>query len=334
MPAIDAVDPAEKRPFWSVMIPCFNSADLLAATLASVLEQDPGPDDMQIEVVDDASTLDDPAEVVARLGGGRVGFFRQPFNLGPQANFTACVRRSTGKWVHILHSDDLVMPGFYDCYQRQIERNPAAEMVAGQTITIDAEGRYLSVTRPVATVDGYVNDAGVVIATTNPIRCVAVVIARHAYEAAGGFHPDLVHANDWEMWSRMANRGPVAWVDRPLGLYRSHADSDSTRLRRRTTVYIDDCLRAADIIAGHFHDPGVRKRVRQGARGDVCDTAIVIGLTLVEGGWFRLGLSNAARAVVIQPSVHSVARAVEVAHLATVRRLAVATSRRRQPPQR
>ena len=42
-------------PLWSVMIPTFHCARFLRQTLESVLSQDPGPDVMQIEVVDDCS---------------------------------------------------------------------------------------------------------------------------------------------------------------------------------------------------------------------------------------------------------------------------------------
>jgi glycosyltransferase involved in cell wall biosynthesis len=320
MPEIDPVAIAGPRPFWSVMIPCFNSAGLLARTLESVLAQDPGPDVMQIEVVDDASTLDDPAAVVEGLAGSRVGYFRQPRNVGASANFTTCVRRSKGQWVHVLHSDDMVMPRYYERYRQQIEACPAARMVAAQTITTDAAERYLGVTQPVETDDGYMRDAAFVIATTNPLRCVSVVIARAAYETAGGFHPGLAHANDWEMWTRIASLERVAWVDEPFGLYRSHPDSDTNRLHR-STGYIDDCLVATEAIAGHFDDPEQRRHARVAARRSVSDYAVGVGLGLVYEGWFRLGVSNAVHAVRIDPSVHTLTRAVEVAHLAAVRRL-------------
>jgi glycosyltransferase involved in cell wall biosynthesis len=81
-PTITPLPSDELRPLWSVMIPAYNCAQFLRETLQSVLAQDPGPEIMQIEVVDDCSTRDDPEAVVAELGRGRVSFFRQPQNVG------------------------------------------------------------------------------------------------------------------------------------------------------------------------------------------------------------------------------------------------------------
>src|SRR5690242_19953848 len=100
------------RPLWSIMIPTFNNAGHLRAALRSVLAQDAGPEVMQIEVVDDASD-DDTSKVVQETGQGRVSYYRQDRNVGHIANFQSCLRRSTGRLVHLLHGDDAVLPGFY-----------------------------------------------------------------------------------------------------------------------------------------------------------------------------------------------------------------------------
>ena len=99
------------------MIPTYNSAPFLAETLTSVLAQDQGPEQMQIEVVDDASE-DDPDEVVAAVGRGRVALPRQPNHSGQHHNLATCIRRSRGDIVHLLHGDDLVLPGFYAALER------------------------------------------------------------------------------------------------------------------------------------------------------------------------------------------------------------------------
>ena len=50
------------------MIPTYNPrADYLEETLRSVLQQDPGPEQMQIEVVDDRSMDDTASELFAAL---------------------------------------------------------------------------------------------------------------------------------------------------------------------------------------------------------------------------------------------------------------------------
>ena len=87
------------RPLWSVMIPTYNCAEYLRETLASVLVQDPGAEIMQIEVIDDHSTQDNPAAIVEELGRGRVGFYQQPQNVGHIKKFSdlfGAIARQTG----------------------------------------------------------------------------------------------------------------------------------------------------------------------------------------------------------------------------------------------
>src|SRR5471032_702764 len=93
-PRIDPVPEGVHRPQWSVMIPTFNCAKYLWQTLESVLAQDPGTDQMQIEVVDDCSTKDDPEALVREIGQGRVAFHRKPQNEGAIRNFNTCIQRS------------------------------------------------------------------------------------------------------------------------------------------------------------------------------------------------------------------------------------------------
>src|SRR6266700_4385331 len=114
-PAIRVLPVGDGRPFWSVMIPTYNPrADYLEDTLHSVLQQDPGPEQMQIEVIDDRSTDDLAAQTVRRVGSGRVSFHAEPQNRGLAGTWNRCIERARGHWVHILHQDDIVLPGFYD----------------------------------------------------------------------------------------------------------------------------------------------------------------------------------------------------------------------------
>ena len=67
---------------------------------------------MQIEVIDNFSQDINIPEFVKDIGGGRVSCYRQPRHVDFQENWTTCIQRSRGRWVHILHDDDMVLPGF------------------------------------------------------------------------------------------------------------------------------------------------------------------------------------------------------------------------------
>ena len=84
---INQITDEVKRPLWSVLIPTHNCAHYLRETLQSVLAQDPGEALMEIIVVDDHSTKDDPEAVVKEFGQGRVQFIRQEKNVGKVKNY-------------------------------------------------------------------------------------------------------------------------------------------------------------------------------------------------------------------------------------------------------
>ena len=238
-PAIPPVPPGTPRPRWSVTIPTYDCADLLARTLASVLAQDPGGNAMEIVVVDDCSTRDDPAAVVAAVGRGRVEFRRNPQNLGPTATFNACLRHARGHWVHLLHGDDMVLPGFYAECDRIIEAHPDATMIIGQVVTIDPEDRWTDVIGPAPRHAGTrIDDFLAQQATAQLAQFSGVAVRRDAYERAGGFSSLFGHVADRDMWFRIGQLGPVWCTARPYGLYRVHPAADTGKhVRQATNVH-------------------------------------------------------------------------------------------------
>jgi GT2 family glycosyltransferase len=231
IPCIDPAPAQSPRPFWSVMIPTYNSGRYLRRTLASVLNQNMDAGRMQIEVVDGRSTKDDPEELVQELGGARVEFHRLAANRGAAHTFNVCLQRARGLWVHILHGDDMVLPGFYDAYQAVIAKHPQAGMVLGQTITVDEEDRWTGLygVHP-PTGGGILPMIAERLAGEQVTQFPAVVVRRDAYEQAGGFCTLFHHVTDWDMWFRLAQVTPVACVGQPYAQYRLHKGSETSRL--------------------------------------------------------------------------------------------------------
>ncbi len=229
-PAIAAVPQGIHRPLWSVMIPTYNCTKYLARTLKSVLEQAPSPELMQIEVIDNCSTEGDPEALVRDLGRGRISFYRQSQNLGIIGNFNTCVERSTGQIVHILHSDDIVLPGFYKVLQEAFDKEPTIGAAFCRSIYIDEDDVQTGLSPFSRTTSGVFPDLLEQIASSHLIECPAFVVRRSVYEQLGGYHPDLFHAADTEMYMRVVWHYPVWCESALLACYRRHSSSYTSSL--------------------------------------------------------------------------------------------------------
>lgn len=256
-PDIAPVPTGNPRPLWSVMIPTYNCADFLSLTLQSVLIQDPGPELMQIEVVDDVSTHDDPQAVVKGMGQGRIKFFRQRNNVGATANFNTCVRRSKGRFIHILHGDDLVKDGFYNRLGTPLVENPEIGAAFCRQVFIDEYGETTDTIDLEQAETGVLTDFLPRITKTNCIQPPAIVIRRSVYEILGGYDIRLFHASDWEMWVRIASQFPIWYETEAMALYRMHSASDSSQLFL-SGRNVEDRRRCIKIFSNHL-PPNLKK---------------------------------------------------------------------------
>src|SRR6056297_1668487 len=94
-------------PTVSVIVPTYNRADALPRTVESVLGQT--LDDLELIVVDDASTDDTPA-VIDDYDDDRVQFVQHERNQGASAARNTGIDRAEGDYVAFLDSDDVWRP--------------------------------------------------------------------------------------------------------------------------------------------------------------------------------------------------------------------------------
>jgi GT2 family glycosyltransferase len=229
------------------MIPTFNRTQYLTQTLESVLVQAPPPEQMQILVVDNCSDKGDIAGLVERIGHGRIDFVRNDCNLGMIGNLNACIDHARGHFVHLLHDDDYVMPGFYRAIQNQLEANPTADMALVRHAIIDRNGTTKRFSAPLATEPGLLPEFRWRIGVKQLVQFAAIVVRREAYRSVGGFTPELEYACDWEMWARLGKQGSLLYVPEVLACYREHDASETSRLSRAAGT-IRDAARAIDVM--------------------------------------------------------------------------------------
>ena len=277
------------------MIPAYEGSSYLEKTLNSVLIQDPGSESMQIEVVDDCSQRENLKDVVDHVGRGRVGYYRHPENVGAIANFNACVERSRGQWVHILHGDDTVLPGFYMHLREAAERSDVGAAFC-RCVIVDEDDHCKWTTslerRQAGLLDRqWVED----LIVSNRVLTPSIVVRRSVYGEIGRYDTRLFHTADWDMWKRIAVRYPVWYEPAILACYRAHPESDTSRLVR-TGRNIEDMRRAISLMEQRLPRNSSR-RLSDRARRDCALLAMWLANVMLSGGDYSAAIAQAREAL-------------------------------------
>jgi glycosyltransferase involved in cell wall biosynthesis len=222
------------------MIPVYNCSRFLPEAIRSVLQQPFTKEEMQIEVVDDASTDADVEALVTEVGKGRVGYFRQQHNVGSLRNFQTCINRAQGRVVHLLHGDDRVLPGYYQKMDQLLAAFPEAGAAFCRVENFNEESIVTSAPHTLSEKEGILQDLLAQISESNQVQYAGISVRREVYERLGSFF-GVSYGEDWEMWTRIASHYPVAYTPAVLASYRNQSYSISAA-KFRSGEYLKDLL--------------------------------------------------------------------------------------------
>ena len=122
----------------SVVVPAYNNADYIAATMDSILEQD--YDDFEL-IVSDHSSTDGTVAVLARYTADpRVTLISTEAGGGAQRNWQRVTDAATGELLKLVCGDDLLYPGALRSQVEAFDRSPDAVLVASRRDILDAVG--------------------------------------------------------------------------------------------------------------------------------------------------------------------------------------------------
>ncbi len=309
-PAIPPVtNPEDPRPFWTVVIPVYNRTDYLLECLASVLVQWSGAEQMEILVMDNASTS--PLfDLVTSIGGGVIRYYRNQQNIGGARNYNAGIALSRGQWVHVLHDDDCVLPGFYERLQQSLTTCPDSIGVActgfeyinekgkaidtGEVVSLYGEHRGIMV--------DWLSHIGVCGLITVP----AMVIRRTAHEQLGGYYPELPEIADWEIFKRFAVGYDWWYEPGILACYREHTQKMTPEnwLSGKMALAIRRAIEISDTYLPIEHRAKITAKARS-QNFNYCLTRAVIPL---QAGNITGALSVLQEALKIDGSPQAVAK--------------------------
>jgi len=198
--------------FFSVILPTYNRADLLAKTIQSVLAQE--YDQFELLIVDDGST-DRTAEVTRSFQDRRIVYFKKE-NGERAAARNAGIKRARGMYLTFLDSDDLLKANHLFMAWKFIQKNHADVFHLGYDV-VDGSGNMLV---PWKKLPSPVNDK---LIEGNFLSCLGVFAKRNVL-LEHKFNEDrlLSGSEDYELWLRLAARFPILAFPETTALLVNH----------------------------------------------------------------------------------------------------------------
>ena len=231
----------------TVIVPAFNAANTLGASLESVRGQ--SFRHWEAVVIDDGST-DQTADLVAAWSAldGRVRYHQMPSNRGVSAARNAGLAKAHSEYLIFLDADDWIGRHHLARLVRALERDPSAGgAYTGYSIATE-DGKLGPSVHPPDPQSLFQYTA-----TTCPFAIHACLVRRQLVEAVEGFDESLVIAEDWDLWQRLARRGTqFLRLHDCSAFYRARAGS-ATRV---SEYFVRDALKV--IRRGHELDTRVR----------------------------------------------------------------------------
>ncbi len=232
-------------PFFSIVIPTYNRAGVIGATIASVLGQSYA--NFEIIVVDDGST-DNTQDVVESIVDPRLKYHKKE-NEERAAARNAGRAMSKGDYVTFFDSDDLLLENHLRCAAEVIAKHSEPEV-----FHLGYEIRNL-VTCEISRMTPLPVVANDRLIEGNRLSCNGVFVRKDIAE----LHPfnterGLSGTEDYELWLRLASRYPIICDKRVTSVIiqhdeRSVVNTNRTKLERRiefleSSVFADDAFNA------------------------------------------------------------------------------------------
>jgi len=238
-----AEDPPSAQKRVSVVVPSYNHAPFIEATLRSTFKQSLRP--AELLIIDDGST-DDSAAIIERTLNDC------PFpselvvrnNRGLCATLNEGLERTSGKYFAYLGSDDLWLPDFLKARVSLLESRAGAVLAYGHAYYIDDENRIVDSTADWARyVDGNVRE--MLLQTTAPMS-PTVVYRRESLERQRWDEASALE--DYDLYLRLSAEGQFAFDPQILSAWRRHGSNVSWD----QTLMLNEQLKAQRMAALRF----------------------------------------------------------------------------------
>jgi alpha-1,3-rhamnosyltransferase len=202
----------------SVLVPSYNHAQFIEATLRSIMKQTFAP--AELLVIDDGSSDKSPRIIKRVLSECTIPCeFLARDNRGLCATLNEGFERTRGDYFAYLGSDDLWLPDFLKARVQLLESRPDAVLAYGHAYFVDEQNAIVDSTADWARyVDGDVRE--MLMQTTAPMS-PTVLYRRDALEQQRWNEASALE--DYDLYLRLSAQGSFAFDPRVLSAWRRHS---------------------------------------------------------------------------------------------------------------
>jgi glycosyltransferase involved in cell wall biosynthesis len=251
----------------AVVIPAHNGLpDVLEAVRSALAQSLPA---REVIVVDDAST-DGTGDAVERTFAPREGQGNVPVRVVRGSYGSAGAARNAGwraanaKWIAFLDADDLWFEGKLETAGEALAAAPEARWFFsdGAFRTLEGETRLSWLETYAELPEPYVGQPVAELMEVNFVLTSSVIVRRDALAALEGFDEKLSHAEDVDLWIRLARRWPATASKLSLVRYQHLPGGLTRRIEARLN---GDIALFGRLAADRGLDPTLRRRARRRA---------------------------------------------------------------------
>ncbi len=239
-------------PAISVVLPIYNAAATLSATLESVLGQT--YPDFEVLAIDDGST-DGTADILARYAkaDSRILVTRTP-NRGIVAALNGALDMARGDYIARMDADDVCLPQRFERQVAHLEAHPDCVVVGTLVTVVDADGVAQS-KQPRLAAGHHLKDRCHNFRKFPPspptVAHPTAMMRSAALAHIGGYRSYFATgAEDRDLWWRLMPLGEMHCIPERLLAYRVHEGNRSTQLR--TGAVADALVSDFSAVARHF----------------------------------------------------------------------------------
>lgn len=206
----------------SVLLPVYNGESYLHEAMDSLLAQtfkdfellalDDGSTDGSLEILREYEAKDNRVRIISRENKGLVHTLNE------------LIGEASGVYLARMDADDICLPGRFEEQIEFLDSHPDHVVVGGWIETMNAQGQSIGI---IEVAEGHKEIDGNNLDGHTSILHPVAMIRKVAMISVEGYKQEYEHAEDLDLWLRLAEIGDLSNIQKVLLRYRLHDNSIS-----------------------------------------------------------------------------------------------------------